>query len=210
MIRFVPVLGTLRPRLGQFDVLTDPLAKKIVAEAEPATRRVIRDERNRFAEALIGGIPFAALSALTYIGTSYLVPPESSKAKFAGYAISAAAMGAGAWWTVSKLTEEGGPTPASTGPAAPGLVKDVAVQAAQAIVQNAEPKIRQIVQEERARISEAAIIGLPFWAGSAVTMAGTAFMVKDEAKGMKTVGYSVAALLAALGAYAALEKVRVA
>ena len=77
MLAYVPVLGAPRPRLGQFGGLTDALAKSIVEQAEPATRRVIRDERNRLAEALIGGIPFAAVAAIGATATLYLVKPEA-------------------------------------------------------------------------------------------------------------------------------------
>jgi hypothetical protein len=207
-------LGAARPRLGQLSDLasgltgglTDSIARKIVAEAEPATRRVIRDERNRLAEALIGAIPFFSISAIAFVGTKYLVDDDASMAKFVGYAGSAAAAGGGALWTFSRMTET--PTPTPAGAAAPAAMTDVAVQAAQAIVNDAEPKIRKIVEEERARISEAAIVGIPFWAGSAVAFIATAFMVDDGENVMKTVGYSASALLFALGGYVALNKER--
>lgn len=213
MIPFTPVLGAPRPRLGQLsDIasgltggLTDSIARKIVAEAEPATRRVIRDERNRLAEALIGAIPFLSISAIAFVGTKYLVNDDASMAKFVGYAGSAAAAGGGALWTFSRMTET---TTAPTPSSAPSAMTDVAVQAAQAIVTDAEPKIRAIVQEERTRISEAAMIGIPFWAGSAVAFVATAFMVEDGENVMKTLGYSASALLFALGGYVALNKER--
>lgn len=204
MLAFRPVLGDLRPRLGQFGGLTDSLAKSIVAQAEPATRRVIRDERNRLAEALIGGLPFAAVSAIAFVGTRYLVPDESKKAKFAGYAGAAAALGGGAWWSFSKLTESTGPAAESS--AAPSPVADVASQAAKAIVDQAEPKIRAIVEEERGRISEAAMAGLPLWLASAITFAATAFLVSDGKPVTKTIGYSASAAIATIGAYIALSK----
>jgi hypothetical protein len=213
LIPFVPVLGAPRPRLGQLSALTsgltggltDTIAQKIVAEAEPATRRVIRDERNRLAEALIGAIPFLSISAIAFVGTKYLVHDDAAMAKFIGYGSSAAAAGGGALWTFSRMTETTTAPPPS---AAPTAVTEVAIQAAQAIVTGAEPKIRAIVQEERARISEAAIIGIPFWAGSAVAFAATAFMVEDTDNFTKTLGYSASALLFALGGYVALNKER--
>ena len=209
MIPFAPVLGAPRPRLGQLSALTsgisDSIAKKIVSEAEPATRRVIRDERNRLAEAIIGGIPFFALSAIGFVATQYLVSDDAPMAKFIGYGGSAAAAGGGALWTISRMTETSTPEQASTTPTA---VTDVVVQAAQAIVTDAEPKIRKIVEDERARISEAVIAGIPFWIGSAVAFIGTAFMVDADEKLMKTVGYSASALLTALGGYVVLDKER--
>lgn len=204
MLPYAPVLGKVQSRLGQFGGLTDSLAKSIVDQAEPATRRVIRDERNRLAEALIGGIPFAAVAAIGGVATLYLIPPESKTAKFAGYSISAATLGIGAWRSFAQLTE-------TSTPAAPpsGIAADVAASAAQAIVVQAEPKIREIVQEERSRISEAAQVGLPFWAASAIGVAATAFLVSDENAKMKVVGYGASALIAALGAWIALDKERV-
>lgn len=206
---FAPVMGAPRRQLGQLSALTsglsDSIAKKIVSEAEPATRRVIRDERNRLAEAIIGGIPFFALSAIAFVGTQYLVSDDAHMAKFIGYAGAAAAAGGGALWTISRMTETSTPEQATNAPTA---VTDVVVQAAQAIVTDAEPKIRKIVEDERARISEAVIAGIPFWVGSAVAFVGTAFMVSDDEKLMKTVGYSASALLTALGAYVVLDKER--
>lgn len=209
MIPYAPVLASSRARLGQLSALTggitDAIAKKIVAEAEPATRRVIRDERNRLAEALIGGIPFLAISAIAFVATKYLVRDDAPMAKFVGYAGSAAAAGGGAIWTVGKLTETPEVPPPTT---APSAVTDVAVQAAQAIVSDAEPKIRQIVHEERTRISEAAMAGIPLWAASGIAFVATAFLVDDSANLMKTVGYSASTILAALGSYVALNKER--
>lgn len=205
MLPYAPVLGIARPRLGQFGGLTDSLAKSIVDQAEPATRRVIRDERNRLAEALIGGIPFAAIAAIGGVATLYLVSPESKSAKFVGYSMSAAALGLGAWWSFSRLTETSTPPP----PPGSGIASDVATTAALAIVTQAEPKIRQIVEEERSRISEAAQIGIPFWGVAALGVAVTAFLVKDDAPAMKVVGYGASALVAALGAWVALEKERI-
>jgi len=209
LIPYTPVLASARRRLGQLSALTsgltDTVAKKIVSEAEPATRRVIRDERNRLAEALIGAIPFFSISAIAFVGTRYLVHDDASMAKFVGYGGSAAAAGGGALWTFARMTETAAPPPPSTAPAA---VTDIAIQAAQAIVNDAEPKIRQLVQEERNRISEAAIAGIPYWAGAGIAFVATAFMVDDEAQVMKTVGYSASVLLTALGAYVALDKER--
>lgn len=185
--------------------LTDSLARSIVEQAEPATRRVIRDERNRLAEALIGGIPFAAVAAIGGVATLYLVPPEARTAKFVGYSAAAATLGLGAWWAFSRLTEPVAPAPTSG-----GIATDVAATAAKAIVSQAEPKIRVIVEEERARIAEAFQLALPFWAAGAVGVAVTSFLVPDEAKTTKVLGFSASTLIAALGTWMGLEKERAA
>jgi hypothetical protein len=204
MLAYAPVLGAPRPRLGQFGGLTDALAKSIVQQAEPATRRVIRDERNRLAEALIGGIPFAAVAAIGAVATYYLVNPEAKAAKFVGYSGSAAILGIGAWWTFSRLTA----TPSQPSPPSGGVATDVAATAAKLIVDYAEPKIRSIVDEERARLAEAAQATLPFVGAGAIGAAITAFAVKDDKPVLKVVGYSASALIALLGAYMGLEKER--
>jgi hypothetical protein len=204
MFSYTPVLGSSRPRLGQFGGLTDTLARSIIEQAEPATRRVIRDERNRLAEALIGGIPFAAIAAIGGTATLYLVPAGSKSAKFIGYSMSALTLGIGAWWSFSRLTD----TPDEPEEAASGTVADAAQTAAKAIVAHAEPKIRLIVEEERSRIAEAIQAGVPFWGASAIGVAATAFLVHDTAPVMKVAGYGASALIAALGAWLALEKER--
>ena len=205
MTPFRPALASRG--LGQLSKLTSgltsDLAKSIVQEAEPATRRVIRDERNRLVEALMGGIPFAALSAIGYAGTYYLVP-DIPWAKFAGYTASAAALAVGAWRTVAHLTEQVTERPSA--PGTPGVVTGVATEAAREIVKEAEPKIRQIVQEEKAKAVEAAKAGLPLAVGALATFLATMFLVKPENVAMKAVGYSGSALLLGAGAWIALEK----
>lgn len=206
MLPFSPVLGAPRARLGQLGSLTDSLAKSIVEQAEPATRRVIRDERNRLAEALIGGIPFAAVAAIGGVATLYLVPSDAGTAKFVGYSAAAATLGLGAWWAFSRLTEPVAPAASSGG----GIATDVAATAAKAIVSQAEPKIRVIVEEERARIAEAAQLAIPFWAAAAIGVAVTSFLVPEEAKTTKVLGFSASTLIAALGTWMGLEKERAA
>lgn len=194
-----PVLGS--PRLGQIgNLLTQDIASQIVSAADAPTRAIIRDERNRLSEGLIGGLPFAALSGVSAVGTYYLVPEEAKLSKFIGYGISFISLGIGGLWTFSKITERVVPQPPS-GPA-PAVVQ----QAAQSIVEAADPKIRQIVEEERARIAAAAQTALPFVGASAIGAIATAIFVSDERPEFKVVGYSVSVLIAALGAWIGLEK----
>jgi hypothetical protein len=204
MRHYAPVLGG--PRLGQIGNLltgglTQDIAAKIVASAEPATRAIVRDERNRLAEGLIGGIPFAALSGVAFVGTNYLVPDSKPTWKFIGYAASFLGLGAGAWFTFSRITETSAPVSAGPAPA-------VVVQAAQAIVDSADPKIRQIVQEERSRISAAAEAGLPYAAGGALALLASATLIPPDESLWKLAGYIGSIGLLSLGAYVALEKER--
>lgn len=202
MIPYVPVLGS--PRLGQIGLLTGGLtqdiARKIVAEAEPATRRIVRDERNRLAEGLMGGLPLAALSGVTFVGTYYLVPEDRKTWKFAGYAASFASLGIGAWYSFSRITETR--PPSETAGAAPPVV----AEAAKAIVDSADPKIRAIVQEERSRISAAAEAGLPLAAGGALALLLSATVIPSDSTLLKTLGYTGSIALLTTGAYVALEK----
>lgn len=198
MIRFAPV--PFRHRLGQFSGITSTFAKQIVTEAEPALRSIIRIERNRFAQAIIEGIPFAALASVGYTGTYYLIPDGMKIAKAAGYIASAAALALGGWWTLSGLTEQ------PEAPKAPsGAPPEIARQTAEAIVKEAEPRIRLIVDEERARIAAAAQAGLPLAAASIAVFLATMFIVKDENKALKALGYSASALLLGGGAWITLE-----
>lgn len=206
MTGLVP-LRTDGPRLGQVSTLvggiTSNLAKQIVQEAEPAVRSIIRDERNRFVEALSGGLPFGAAAAAGYVGTSYLVPDGAKVAKVVGYSASAAALGIGAWLTFRRLTEK----PAEPEAAAPATPPpEVVQQAAKALIQEAEPRVRQIVDEERARAAAALQAGLPFAGAAAAAFLATMFLVGAGEKTLKAVGYSSTALLLGAGAWVALSK----
>jgi hypothetical protein len=192
-------------RLGQLDFgLTSGLARSIVAEVEPATRRVIKEERTKYSEALIGGIPWAAAGAISAIATYYLVPPEKRTLKFAGYAGGAALIGAGSLFTISALAEPpaGVAAPSSK---VPGSIQSVAEQAAKAVIAEAEPKVRAIVEEERFRIAEALQAGLPLQAASVLTLIATLLMVKGENPIMKAVGYSASVALFTGGIWMTLE-----
>lgn len=196
-----------RHSLGQFQGLTGDLtsglAKKIIAEGEPVVRRIVKEERNRYAESLIGGIPFAMLSAMAFLGTKYLVPESSGTAKAVGYLTSAVSAAGGAWWTVSNLREDlpSDPVRQGSSSADPYIQK-----ASQAIVAEAEPKVRAIVDDERRRIAEAGLAALPFGMGAAATFLATMFLVDSDKNLMKAVGYAGASILLGAGAWFGLQK----
>jgi hypothetical protein len=200
----------LGSRLGQADLfsgLTSGLAKSIVAEAEPATRRVIKEERTKFAEAVIGGIPWASASAIAALATYYLVKPKPKYAKFLGYGTSAALLGIGSLKTISDLHEPAPSEAAASAAAAkiPGNVKSAAAQAATAVVTEAEPKVRAIVSEERARLAQAAQAGLPLVAVGALAMIGTLLAISPDQQLYKMLGYTASTLLVSGGVWVALE-----
>lgn len=208
MLDYRPVRAQ-RYALGQFEGLTggitSDLAKKIVTEGEPVVRRIVKEERNRYAEALIGAIPFGVVSALSFVGSKYVIPPESKTAKAVGYLVSAVAAAAGAWWAVSHLQEEElpAPLPSKTGPTA---ADPYIQQASQAIVAAAEPKVRAIVDDERRRIAQAGLAALPFGVAAAATFLSTMFLVDPDKKLMKAAGYAGTALLLGAGAWFGLQK----
>jgi hypothetical protein len=209
MIRFAPVPFQTR-RLGQISQLTSGitgnLARQIVSEAEPAMRRVVRDERNRLAEAIIGGIPFLAVGAIGYTATRYLVPDGQNTAKAVGYMGSAAAAAVGAWWSLHRMTEapSEGEAPATPSGTPPQIVQ----QAAAELIQAAEPRVRQLVAEERQRLADATQAGLPILAGGAAAFLATMFLVGDKNRALKALGYSASVLIMATGVWVTAEKTK--
>jgi hypothetical protein len=205
MIPFQPPRA--RARLGQISGLTgglvDSLAQRVVAEAEPVTRQIVRDERNRFAEALIGGVPYGAGGAVAYVGTRYLVPDRLPVVKAGGYAAAAILAAVGAWQTIDRLRE---PVPAAAPPSGPSALDPVVGRTATAIVAEAEPRVRKIMDEERARIAAAAQAGIPFAVASGASFLATLFLVKDENRLLKVLGYAGTAVLLGAGAWVALER----
>jgi hypothetical protein len=206
MLGYKPALKG-RHVLGQLEGLTGGLtsgfAKQIVSEAEPIIRKLVREERTRYAQALIGAIPFGVISALAYVATKYLVPETAGMAKVAGYGTSAAAAAGGAWWTVSNLTEEVQAPTAKTGPTA---ADPYIQQASQAIVSAAEPKIRALVDDERSRIAQAGITALPFGVAALGAFLSTLFLVDSDNTKVKAVGYAGSTLLLGAGAWFGLQK----
>lgn len=187
------------------------MAKDIVNAAEPPVRKIVQEERYRFATAVMGGLTFFGLGTLAYLTTRYFVPSDKNTAKGVGYLAAAAAGTAGAWYTVSEL--KGTPaeeTAAAQVPGQPssGTVNSVAQSAARAIVTEAEPRIRKIVEEERARIAEAVQAAVPFAVGSVATLLATFFLVGTDNNKMKALGYAGSALLLGGGLWIGLEKLK--
>lgn len=193
-------------RLGQMDLvsgLTSGMAQQIVGEAEPAVRRIVRDERNRIAEALIGGIPFGGAAAIGYTATRYLVPATKPQFKAVGYIASAATAAVGAWWAFQRLTETSEPEAPAAPPA--GTTPKIVNQAATAIVNEAEPRVRRIVDDEKARMASALQAGIPWGIGAAAAFIGTLIAVPSDQAVLKAAGYSIAVVLAGSGAWMTLE-----
>lgn len=198
-----------RFRLGQSwsdfaSGLTSGVAKDLVKSAEGPVRQIVQEERHNFATAVINGLPFFGLGTILYIGTRYFVPDDKKSAKGIGYIAAAGAGTIGAWYTASQLTGKQSQG-AATAPSS-GTANAIADNAAKTIVAEAEPKIRQIVDEERSRIAAAGQAGLPFAVGSVATFLATWLLVDDKNNKMKALGYTGSALLMGVGAWVLLEK----
>ena len=207
-----PSLGLGRVRLGQAsDSLVREVARSVVAQADPKVRSIISDERTRVAQAVKVGLPFLALSGAAFLGTQYAVSPKAKTARIAGFTASAGLLGLALWFTADRLTDiplEESPAPSGGGGA--GLLSQfaapVATQMAHAVVQEAEPRIRDIVDDEKAKLAEAGKAALP-WAGAAVaTFAGTAFALPKDLGWVKAVGYSLSGALLLISIYQGLDK----
>lgn len=192
-------------------VLRD-VARNLVTLAEPRVRAIVAEERTRLAEAVKAGLPFAGFSIITFLTTQYFIPPDEDKARIAGYVASGVALAAGVWWTASTLADAAAlqrPVQASPSGAA-GLLSEltsgVATQMAQAVVQEAEPKVRQIVDDEKTRLAKAIQAGVPWAAGSAITAAATAFLVPEDVPAGKVGGYAASALLGAFAIWRAMDQ----
>lgn len=204
-----------RHRLGQVSqsVLED-VARNLVVVAEPRVRAIVAEERTRLAEAVKAGLPFAGFSIVSFLTTQYFVPADADKARIIGYVASGVALAAGVWWTASTLADAAAlQQPVQSGGASnliSSLTSGIATQMAQAVVKEAEPKVRQIVDEEKSKIADAGMAAAPWGVGSAVMAAATAFLVPEDSPLGKVGGYSLSALLGGFALWKAMDTMSVA
>lgn len=197
------------PSLGQFSSsIIEEAARKVIQEAGPLARKIVAEERSKVANAMKGALPFAGLSAAALLGTRYLVPASSTTGKMAGYVASAALLGVGAWRVLDELSAEmPAPTPAAGDNVLTSLIKPTADQLAKSVVTEAEPKVREIIRDEKAKFAEAAMSGLPWAGASAAAALGTAFLVPESQSVAKLAGYGAATALLLGGIWSGLGKV---
>ena len=88
-----------------------------------------------------------------------------------------------------------------------GQSSSVINQAASAVVAQAEPRVRAIVQEERSRLANAAIQGLPYLGGAATALLATQYLMPADKKLVRGVGYVSSAALFTVGAWKVLQEV---
>jgi hypothetical protein len=207
-VPYRPALGG--PKLAQTSTI-DKTAKSVVAAAEPRLREVIGEERARLANAVLIALPYAGISVVTSLATSYLIPSASKNAKIVGYGLSIATLGVGVWQAVEALAKV--EKVAVAPPAGSGTVQDIlssltdsaSQQFAAAIVAAAEPRVRQIIEEERTRASDV-VQTLVVWEAAAIAaFLGTSYLVPEDVPALKAGGYLVSAGSALLGMYQAAE-----
>lgn len=189
------------PRLGQSTGVINQAASAVVAQAEPRVRAIVAEERSRLANAAIQGLPYVGGALTVFLASQYLLPPDKKFMKGLGYVASAGLFTVGAWLAFDEIAGADSAPPVP--PSDDGLLSlfgDTAKQMAQTVVAEAEPKIRVIVQEEKAKLSEAGLATLPFLGISTAGFLATAFLVPDENRAWKFGGYltSAAALLAGM------------
>jgi uncharacterized membrane protein len=195
-------------KLGQSSVI-DKTAASIIAAAEPRLRKVIGDERARVSNAVIDALPYAGASAMAFLATTYIVPGSRKGARLAGYGLSVALLGVGAWQAFDGLSKAGEAAPASTEKS--GTVQDIissltdstSRQLAAAIVAAAEPRVRKIIEEERARAMDVAQAIVPWAAASVAAFLGTAYFIPESKPTLKAGGYLASAGAAITGLYSA-------
>jgi len=192
------------PRLGQSSSVVNDAALAVVAQAEPRVRAIVAEERSRLANAAIQGLPFMGGALTAFLATQYLLPQKNRFVKGLGYVASAGLFTVGAWKVFQTVS---GPdsTPATSPDGSSGgflnnLFGETARQMAQTIVVEAEPKVRAIIDDEKAKLAEAGLSMLPFVGASALGFLATAFLVPDGRSSWKFGGYmsSTAVLLAGL------------
>lgn len=189
------------PHLGQSNAIINQAASAVVSQAEPRVRAIVAEERSRLANAAIQGLPYAGGALTMFLATQYLLPQDNKFLKGLGYVASAGLFTIGAWLAFDEIAgEDSAPPPPPSDSGFLSIFGDTAKQMAQVVVSEAEPKVRAIIQEEKAKLSEAGLATLPFAGISTAGFLATAFLIPEEKRAWKFGGYlaSSAALLAGI------------
>lgn len=168
-------------------------AREVVAAADPRVRQIIAEERERVARALAESFSFGGIGVLAALGTRYYVPSGTGQAL--GYGAAVILGGVAAWRLWSGLRAPPAPPEDPDGSTLIRFVEPVVNQFATAVVREAEPRIRAIVEDEKAKFEEAAKVAVPAVAGAAASYLGTSYLVPDRMKLGKVAGYGLAATL---------------
>jgi hypothetical protein len=185
---------TRGPQLGQSSSVINQAASAVVAQAEPRVRAIVAEERSRLANAAIQGLPYVGGALTALLTTQYLLPKDKKVVRGVGYVTSAALFTVGAWKALEQAAgPDSAPPEPSTESGVLSIFGDTARQMAQVVVSEAEPKMRAIINDERAKIAEAATASLPLIGASVAGFLATAFLVPEDKNTWKFGGYLISA-----------------
>lgn len=182
--------------------VVESAASAAVSAAEPRFRKIVQEERARIAKGAMEAIPYTGFATAAYLATSYFVPESMNLVKGLGYAGAAGLAGWGAWQALKKI--RGPEVPPVEAPGGLEFLQPVTRQLAEAIVAEAEPRLRQLVGEERERLGSAAETMFPWAALGAAAFFGTMFLVPKTMPVAKAVGYTGATSLGLLSLWKGL------
>ena len=194
--------------LGQINLLSksssDTLAASVISKADPMVRDIIAKNRILIADSLISGLPFMAMGGAAAIGTWFLADEATTQAL--GYVASAGLGGYGIYSILSKLVSASPPAPPSPPASIPGVAQGAIDQTVTSLVNQADPRVRAIIDEERARLASAFQTGLPWVAvGAAVAVLSFFFAPSDL---FKAVGYLGSIGLMTTGTWVGLDAMK--
>ncbi len=211
---FADVFPDMSQELGAnpLDFLTkgisQDVAASIIEKADPIVRDLVAANRLMIANALMSGLPFVTVGAVGAVGTHFLVPTDLLRA--GGYVLSIALGGFGIYRTLSVFNDEKSKAAAvrsAQTTALPGAAQSAIDETVTALVKDADPKIRQIIDQERARLANAAQAGLPWVVGGIAGTALTVILMPDN-KLFKALGYAGSIALMGAGTWVGLEKMK--
>lgn len=169
--------------------LLERAANAVVTSAEPRVRKILQEERSTVAKAAMEVLPYAGAALTTYLATSYFVPKGSPMLKGVGY-VGAATLGTfGAWKALSKLRGTEKPLEPEE-PPSPSVLDPIAQGLARAVIAEAEPRVRILVADERARLGSAGEAALPWGALAAAAFFSTMYLIPDDLPVVKMAGYT--------------------
>lgn len=195
----------LKAGLGQLSTgLVERAASAAVAAAEPRIREILQEERAGFAKAAMETLPYAGTAIATFLATMYFVPKGAPMLKGAGYVGSATIGAIGAWKGLARLRGAEKPEPPDeTASVFEPMVKGLA----QAVVTEAEPKVRALVADERARLGSAGEAALPWGSLAAAGFFSTMYLIPSDLPAAKMAGYTVTTAAALFSVWKALSVV---
>jgi hypothetical protein len=188
--------------------ISNDVAESIIQKGDPIVRDMIAANRLLIADSVISGLPFVVAAGIGAVATHYLVPFDFMKA--GTYALSIGLGGYGIYRTFSTFVTEQARAAAVRNAQAssiPGAAQAAIDETVAALVKSADPRIRQIIDQERTRLASATQAGLPWVVGGILGGALTFVLMPDNAI-FKSLGYAGSIALAGAGTWIGLEKMK--